>query len=137
MRLRRKRRVDYTVDITPLVDVVFLMLIFFLVTTTFKISSSLKLELPSSKSHEQVEKVKEVVINIKASGSLFVGEEAVDDADLRRRILNASKGDPGIRVVLRADAEARHKRVVFVLDTLRQLGMNKVAIATLYEGKRP
>jgi len=137
MRLRRKRRVDYTVDITPLVDVVFLMLIFFLVTTTFKISSSLKLELPSSKSHEQIEKVKEVVINIKASGSLFVGEEAVDDADLRRRILNASKGDPGIRVVLRADAEARHKRVVFVLDTLRQLGMNKVAIATLYEGKRP
>ncbi len=137
MRLRRKRRVDYTVDITPLVDVVFLMLIFFLVTTTFKISSSLKLELPSSKSHEQIEKVKEVVINIKASGSLFVGDEAVDDADLRRRVLNASKGDPGIRVVLRADAEARHKRVVFVLDTLRQLGMNKVAIATLYEGKRP
>jgi len=137
MRLRRKRRVDYTVDITPLVDVVFLMLIFFLVTTTFKISSSLKLELPSSKSHEQIEKVKEVVINIKASGSLFVGDEAVDDAGLRRRILNASKGDPGIRVVLRADAEAHHKRVVFVLDTLRQLGMNKVAIATLFEGKKP
>jgi len=137
MHLRRKKKADYMVDITPLVDVVFLMLIFFLVTTTFKISSSLKLELPSSKSHEQIEKVKELVINIKASGSLFVGEEAVDDADLRRRILNSSKGNPGIRVVLRADAEARHKRVVFVLDTLRQLGMNKVAIATLYEGKRP
>jgi len=137
MQLRQKRKADYTVDITPLVDVVFLMLIFFLVTTTFKVGSSLKLDLPSSSNQEQVKKAQEVVISIKPSGSLYVGEELVDDADLRKRILNASKGNPGIRVVLRADAEARHKRVVFVLDTLRQLGMNRVAIATLFGGAKP
>jgi biopolymer transport protein ExbD len=136
MRLRRRRRNDYTVDITPLVDVVFLMLIFFLVSTTFKVGSSLKLELPTSKTQEEVQDVKEVVISISAAGQIYVADEPVEDRDLRRRILNASKGDPGIRVVIRADAEAQHKRVVFALDTLRQLGLNKVAIATLFEGGR-
>lgn len=123
-------------DITPLVDVVFLMLIFFLVSTTFKVGSSLKLELPTSKTQEEVQDVKEVVISISAAGQIYVADEPVEDRDLRRRILNASKGDPGIRVVIRADAEAQHKRVVFALDTLRQLGLNKVAIATLFEGGR-
>jgi len=125
------------VDITPLVDVVFLMLIFFLVSTTFKVGSSLKLDLPSSKTQEETQDTKEVVISISAAGQLYVSDEAVDDDDLRRRILNASKGDPGIRIVLRADAEAQHKRVVFALDTLRQLGLNKVAIATLFEENNP
>jgi len=133
MRLREKRKIDYMVDITPLVDVVFLMLIFFMISTSFSVATSLKLELPASKSQERVAESREVVVSVKASGQLYVGEEQVSDSALRRRVLNASKGDPNMRVVLRADGNARHKRVVFVLDTLRQLGMGKVAIATLLD----
>ncbi|RMD62390.1 MAG: biopolymer transporter ExbD [Planctomycetota bacterium] len=131
MQLRKRARRDVTVDITPLVDVVFLMLIFFMVSTSFKVASSLKLELPASHSQQQLNDIKEVVISIDAEGHFYVGDEQVTDADLRKRILNATKGDPNMRVVLRADAEARHKRVVFALDVLRQLGMGKVAIATV------
>ena len=131
MRLREKRKIDYLVDITPLVDVVFLMLIFFMISTSFSVATSLKLELPASKSHEQVTETREVVIGISSAGQLYVGEEKVADEDLRKRILNTTKGDPNMRIVLRADANAMHKRVVFVLDTLRQLGMGKVAIATI------
>jgi len=133
MQLRKKRKIDYLVDITPLVDVVFLMLIFFMVSTSFSVSTSLKLELPSSRSQDQVAETQEVVVSVKANGQLYVGEEKVADGDLRRRVLNTSKGDPNMRVVLRADADARHKRVVFVLDTLRQLGMGKIAIATVQD----
>lgn len=131
MQLRKRVRRDVTVDITPLVDVVFLMLIFFMVSTSFKVASSLKLELPASHSQEQLNDVKEVVISIDAAGHYYVGDEQVADADLRKRILNATKGDPNMRVVLRADAESRHKRVVHALDVLRQLGMGKVSIATV------
>jgi len=130
MRLRDKKKTDYMVDITPLVDVVFLMLIFFMVSTSFKVASSLKLELPSSQSKVQQTEQKEVVISIDVSGQLYVQDEPVEDADLRRRVLNISKGDPNMRVVLRADANARHRRVVYVLDTVRELGMGKVGIAT-------
>ncbi len=131
MNLQRKKRVDYLVDITPLVDVVFLMLIFFMVSTTFNVSSSLKLDLPSSKATVQQKDMKQVTISINAKGQLYVQDELVDDADLRKRILNISKGDPNMRTVLRADADTRHKRVVFVLDTLRGLRMSKIGIATV------
>jgi len=130
MRLRDKKKADYLVDITPLVDVVFLMLIFFMVSTSFKAASSLKLELPPSQSKVQQTEQQEVVISVDASGQLYVQDEPVEDGDLRRRVLNVSKGDPNMRVVLRADAEARHHRVVYVLDTVRGLGMGKVGIAT-------
>ncbi len=131
MKLRQKKRSDYLVDITPLIDVVFLMLIFFMVSTSFSVSSSLKLDLPSSKATAQQHEIKQVVIAIDAKGQLFVHDEPVADSDLRKRILNFSKGDPNMRVVLRADAETRHKRVVYVLDTLRELGMGKIGIATV------
>lgn len=130
MKLRQKKRADYLVDITPLVDVVFLMLIFFMVSTTFNVTSSLKLDLPSSHATAQQQEIKQVTIAINANGKLFVQDEAVSDEELRSRILNASHGDPNMRVVLRADSDARHKRVVFVLDTLRGLNMSKVGIAT-------
>jgi biopolymer transport protein ExbD/biopolymer transport protein TolR len=131
VKLRQKKRSDYLVDITPLVDVVFLMLIFFMVSTSFSVSSSLKLELPSSHATTDQTEIKQVTISINTDGQLYVQDEAVTDKDLRKRILNVSHGDPNMRVVLRADADARHKRVVFVLDTLRGLDLVKVGIATV------
>ncbi len=131
MRLRERHKRDYSVDITPLVDVVFLMLIFFMVSTSFKVASSLKLELPTSHSHAQVTDVKEVVISVSAGGQFYVQDKPVPDAALRKRILDVTRGDPNMRAVLRADANAKYKRVVLVLDVLRQLGMGKVAIATV------
>ncbi|MFC1545946.1 ExbD/TolR family protein [Pseudomonadota bacterium] len=132
MKLRERKKTDYMVDITPLVDVVFLMLIFFMVSTSFKVASTLKLELPPSQSKAQQTDQQEVVVTVDAGGQLFVQDELVKDGDLRRRILNVSKGDPNMRVVLRADADARHRRVVYVLDTIRGLGMGKVGIATMH-----
>jgi len=131
VKLRQKKRADYTVDITPLVDVVFLMLIFFMVSTSFNAASSLKLELPSSNATAEQKDVKQVTISINTSGQLYVQDEAVTDNDLRKRILNVSHGDPNMRVVLRADADARHKRVVYVLNMLRSLDMVKIGIATV------
>ena len=131
MNLRRQKKSDYLVDITPLVDVVFLMLIFFMVSTSFKVSSSLQLDLPPSSAQAENKQAEEVTISIDPGGQLYVQDEFVQDADLRRRILNISKGDPNMRVILRADSEARHKRIVYVLDTVRELGMGKVGIATM------
>ncbi|HCS13982.1 MAG: biopolymer transporter ExbD [Zetaproteobacteria bacterium CG06_land_8_20_14_3_00_59_53] len=137
MRLRERPKRDYTVDITPLVDIVFLMLIFFMVSTSFKVASSLKLELPTSKSQEQVSEKQEVIVSVSPSGQFYVQDEAVSDLDLRKRILNETKGDPNMRVVLRADAKTQHRYVVRALDVLRGLGMGKVAIATVNDKENP
>jgi biopolymer transport protein ExbD len=132
MNLRQgKKRSDLLVDLTPMIDVVFLMLIFFMVSTSFTASNSIKLDLPQSKAQAANKEVEQVTVSIDANGRLFVQDELVEDGDLRRCVLNVSKGDPNMRVVLRADAEAKHKRVVYVLDTIRELGMGKVGIATI------
>ena len=137
MRLRDRPKRDYSVDITSLVDIVFLMLIFFMVSTSFKVASSLKLELPTSKSQEQVSEKQEVIVSISPSGQFYVQDEAVSDQALRKRILNETKGDPNMRVVLRADAKTQHRYVVRALDVLRGLGMGKVAIATVRGKENP
>jgi len=137
MRLRERPKRDYSVDITSLVDIVFLMLIFFMVSTSFKVASSLKLELPTSKSQEQVSEKQEVVVSISPSGQFYVQDEAVSDQELRKRILNETKGDPNMRIVLRADAKTQHRYVVRALDVLRGLGMGKVAIATVQSKENP
>jgi len=134
MKLRERKREDFMVEMTPLVDVVFLLLIFFMISTSFSVSNSLKLELPASKASSQEKQVEEVLVSIDAKGQLYVQDEAVEDGDLRRRILNISKGDPNMRVVLRADGGTMHKRVVYVMDTVRELGMGKLAIATVPVG---
>ncbi|MDQ6964242.1 MAG: biopolymer transporter ExbD [Mariprofundales bacterium] len=133
MNLRpAKHKLDLVLDITPLIDVVFLMLIFFMVSTSFNVATALKLDLPSSHAKADVNKKEHpLVVAIKADGSLFVDGESVADSDLHGRILAASKGDEQRRIVLRADSEARHKRVVFVLDVLQELGLNRVGIATV------
>ncbi len=131
MQLRKRSKQDYVVDITPVVDIVFILLIFFMVSTTFNVTSGLKLELPSSHSQQQVSKNKELVISVTASGKFYVQDEEVSDSKLRNRILNATKGDPNMGVVLRADGRTEHRYVVRVLDVLRGLGMGKVAIATV------
>ncbi|MDQ7057975.1 MAG: biopolymer transporter ExbD [Ghiorsea sp.] len=116
MNLRpRQKRSDLLVDLTPMIDVVFLMLIFFMVSTSFTANNSIKLDLPQSKAQAANKEEKQVVISIKSDGQLYVQDERVKDADLRRRILNITKGDPNMRVVIRADADARHKRLVYTL----------------------
>ncbi|HXH65133.1 MAG TPA: biopolymer transporter ExbD [Mariprofundaceae bacterium] len=134
MNLRNKRGSEASIDLTPLVDVVFMLLLFFMVTTSFNVSTSLKLNLPTSQSTAKEQEAKEVKIQIDSYDQLYVQDEKVSDDDLRRRILNISKGDPNMRVVIQADANSRHKRLVLVLDTLRELGMGKVGIATVPPG---
>ena len=135
MNLRpNKKRGDLLIDLTPMIDVVFLMLIFFMVSTSFTANNSIKLDLPQSKAQAANKDLEQVTVSVDEKGQLFVQEEPVADGELRKRILNISKGDPNMRVVIRADANAKHKRVVYILDTVRELGMGKVGIATVPVG---
>jgi len=125
-----RKRADFLLDITPLVDVVFLMLIFFMVSTTFDTAARIKIELPPAHAKQEAQEPKQITISIDAAGRIFIQDEEVDDAHFDERVLYYTKGDPTIPIVLRADAEARHKRIVFVLDRLSELNIGKIGIAT-------
>ncbi len=123
-------------NLTPLIDVVFLLLIFFMVTTTFQKQARLKLELPEATPKAQQAENERVVITVTADGKVFVNNNQVHDnrrETLTNALLLVVKDRRDMPVVIRADANAAHKNVVRVIDVLTRLGFKKTAIATVPE----
>lgn len=132
-RPRRSGRGFAVVEITPLVDVIFLLLIFFVVSTTFVRTAAIEVDLPDASTVEG--RVPDgIEVRVTASGAYAVDGEPVPGAD-RSGLLNAlrqARGD-GVEVpllVVAADADARHEAVVHVLDAARGLGLTDVSLLT-------
>lgn len=129
MRFHRTRRDPVEVNLTPLIDVVFLLLIFFMVSTTFETRQALELELPESVSGVAAE-VSPVTLVITEAGEYRLHERELTSAQLGEALaLEADQArDHGL--VVEADARARHGAVVRALDLAGTLGIRHVRIAT-------
>ena len=129
MAFRAPRSDDVDVNLTPLIDVVFLLLIFFMVSTSFVKESQIKLTLP-----EASEEVKElpadtVEIAIDAAGTWFVNGKAVPDKGLdtlKTAIAAAIPEGVDPVVVIAADEGATHQEVIDIMDAARQLGLVRI-----------
>jgi biopolymer transport protein ExbD len=126
-------REEPEISLTSLIDVVFTLIIFFVVTTTFDERSAIALQLPEATRADQAEFDEPLVIAIDGNGRFYVGGHEVlkrDAASLRRAIAEVAGDDRERAVLLRADASAQHQWVVTALDVLRQLGFARVQFAT-------
>lgn len=133
MRLQRSRRDEPELNLTPLIDVVFLLLIFFMVSTTFTKESDITIDLPQSSSSEVSKKDKPLEIVIDAKGQYFINDNKVINTDvktLRRALKKLSSGKKDQQLVIRADGKAPHQSVINAMDAARQLGMNRLTFAT-------
>jgi biopolymer transport protein ExbD len=130
MNFARRPHDDLTIDITSLVDVVFLLLIFFMVTTTFATQSGIGVNLPQASARERPS-TEAVSISITADGSLFLDRSRVTADGLRGglRELRGQRGDETV-VVIRADEAVLHGKVVEAMDAARSAGFRRLAIAT-------
>lgn len=134
MNLRPRRRDDPEVSLTPLIDVVFLLLIFFMVSTTFKHESELKVQLPQANAEAVEHERKTLEIVIDAQGRYFVNDQEVVNRrleTLKRAIDTASRGGTDAPLVIRADGRAPHQAVVTAMDAAGQLGFVHMSIATV------
>ena len=125
------------VNLTPLIDVVFLLLIFFMVSTTFDRHARLKVSLPESSAKATQQQVEPLVLSIDASGNYFINDRQVinQQLDTLKAALKKTIGDDmDVALVLRADANTPHQSVVRAMDAASQLGLTKLSIATV-EGK--
>jgi len=135
VNLRPQRREDPEVNLTPLIDVVFLLLIFFMVSTTFQREAQLQVQLPEA-SNAPVEQPDEVLeITIDAEGRYFINEQQVVNASpqaLRRAIRQTlGEGRKDMPVVIRADGRTPHQAVVTAMDVAARLGLLHVSLATV------
>lgn len=130
MAFRRRTREDPKVELTPMVDVVFLLLIFFMISTTFVETPGIDIQLPESSSQVVEKTPQEIKVYLSREGRLFLQEEPVTMAQLEGRLSALGERSAEMTFLLLADEEARHGQVVRLMDTARQAGFGKLAIAT-------
>lgn len=140
MRISNDRGGDEPdINLVPLIDVILVLIIFFVITTTFDARSTLQLQLPSASAQPSSEQAKSLSLLINAEGRYFVGDQEVlrTDIDALKQSLTAAAGqDRGLPVMLRADARTPHQAVVTALDALGQLGFRRISIATAPEQRK-
>jgi len=136
VRFRRPGKPRVGIDIAPLVDVVFLLVIFFAVSTTFLETSGLKLDLPTSTSTAMREP-HELTVYVAADGRItFEGRETAL-SDLEPALAKAIEEAASKVVVLRADTGTQHGKVVEVMDAARAAGAEGLTVATRPTARTP
>ena len=133
MNLRRQIRPSPDINLTPLIDVVFLLLIFFMVSTTFQKETRIKIELPEATTEASAEEVPKVLdVSVDKAGTFYVNEKEVVNtelATLKRAIEKAARGEKDLPVVISADARTPHQAVIKVLDAASSLGFVRMTFA--------
>jgi len=130
VKFPRSRREPVEVNLTPLIDVVFLLLIFFMVSTTFETGQALELTLPASESGAPLTAAP-VTLSVTQAGDYHLGERALTSADaLREALAERAEAAREHGLVIEADADATHAAVVAALDQAAALGIQRVRIAT-------
>ena len=133
MNLRRSRGEEPDVNLTPLIDVVFILLIFFMVSTTFQKESQIKIELPEASGQPPEEQKKMLEIVIDAEGRYFIDHQQVVNTELAtlKRAIQKDVGEQtDLPVVIRADRKTPYESVVRAMDATSQLGLVKMSLAT-------
>jgi biopolymer transport protein ExbD len=141
MNLRPRRAEPPRVDITPLIDVVFLMLIFFMVSTTFDKQTQLKVDLPEAASQEATTEEREQIdITIDARGQFYVNERELvthDAATLRQALQKIADGRADLPIVVSGDRNAPLQSMMTVLDVAAQLGMARLSFVARQADSKP
>lgn len=115
--------------IIPMIDIIFFLLVFFMMNMlSMTVEHAVPLQLPQAAT-AVLQTEASLTVGVTADGRIFVEEEPVSRADFSRRMAAERERNPDVNVVLRADEDARHADVLFVLDGLRSAGISRIGIA--------
>ena len=128
------------IKLTPMIDCMFLLLIFFLVTTSFyKIERELRVDLPESSEGESRDSEKlpdEIIVNVMEDGVLFVNRLEMTHEELLDLMKRAKERFSGIPVVIRGDSHTYHMHIVRIMESCSKAGITNVSIAVIPEAGR-
>jgi biopolymer transport protein ExbD len=133
MKFSNESKKGPKLNMTSLIDVVFLLLIFFMVTTTFEKQAKLKIQLPEATEKVSKQPQSKIVISISEKGAIYLNNNELLNSQyesIASGLKRMLEGDEKPAIVIRADANAAHKYVVTVMDVLADMGFTSVSIAT-------
>ncbi|MDF1837494.1 MAG: biopolymer transporter ExbD [Planctomycetota bacterium] len=134
MKIRNEDGVEELVlNLTPMIDVIFLLLIFFMVATTFQDPErELDVDLPQAQSGSTLtEQDDEIIINVMRDGSVVLSERTVTNDELVRHLNQAAQQDPETPVTIRGDRFVHHEDIVSAMDACGSAGLHNLSIGTL------
>lgn len=139
MKFKRQRSQEVGVDLTPLIDVVFLLLIFFMVSTTFTRESHLRVDLPEASGEpREASDVSQVDVVINAEGQYILNDRTLVNnrrETLERGVRELAKGNTSMPFIITADGRTPHEYVVRAMDVAGRLGFSKLSITTEREAE--
>jgi biopolymer transport protein ExbD len=124
------RRPDPVVDLTPMIDVVFQLVLFFMVSTTFRTSPAIQVDLPRSTQDLVVADREDLFVWMTLDGALYLNESPIGVEGLRQAFRTSAESGGESLVIIKADRGVEHGRVVGVMDLARSQGLARLAIAT-------
>jgi biopolymer transport protein ExbD len=139
LKFRKQRFEEVGINLTPLIDVVFLLLIFFMVSTTFTRETQLSIDLPEAEGKPRDEVDQQIEILVAEDGQYRVNGQPLVDSRLRTlqaAIYKESSGDTTLPMVITADAQAAHENVVRAMDAAGQMGFVHLSITTRQPARR-
>lgn len=131
---QQNQRSIININITSLVDVLFILLIFVLVSTTFLEQPALDIELPKAKS-AGLERIQEMIVSISREGQIFFNNQAVNKIQLADLITQRLQKDSQMPVILKADENVSYGLVIEIMDVMRDTGVKKLVALTSYPGE--
>ena len=133
MNFRPRHRDEPEINLIPFIDVLLVVLIFLMLSTTYSKFTELKVTLPVADAEQQRDRPKEIIVAVAADGRYAVNKTAVDDrsvAILAQALTQAATAGPDSIVIISADATAPHQSVVTVMEASRRAGLSQITFAT-------
>ncbi|MBI5681799.1 MAG: biopolymer transporter ExbD [Deltaproteobacteria bacterium] len=130
MHFKRPERKEISLDMTPIIDVVFNLLIFFALSFNFGITLGIQVKLPPAKADVLKHEKKEVIVVVTRDGSIFMEQKRMELETLLSKFKNLMRDNQDISLVIQGDESALYGRVVRIIDMAKRAGITKIAVAT-------
>jgi biopolymer transport protein ExbD len=136
MRFRRPKEEETRLGIAPLVDIVFLLLIFFMVTSNFDVASGVRIKLPRVENKTLDYEKNRIVLVIDKSGQIYIEGQKVDLNTLKEKLEIFVREKGIIQVILQADKDVAHGHVVRIMDLAKTAGVDSILIAAQWKADK-
>jgi len=130
MQFSERTKTDASLDITPVVDTVFNLLIFFALSLNFIVTPGIKVNLPDAVTEEIIREREEVIIVMDKNDSIFINGNPVSFDQISSVLTKSAQENKDTLVIIQADQEVSHGKVVRMMDTAKRAGLTRLAIAT-------
>ena len=130
MKFRRRFEIKSGIDLTPMIDIVFNLLIFFMMGSTIVETPQIEISLPKSSSAVGAEKNENIVITISKDGQKYINGYLVEDLDVNLADLAKTEGELEKPVEIRSDEDVKTQVLISVIDSVKNAGFTRLSIAT-------